>query len=131
MEFWLRRQCRPPAGPGAAAEARREVHRLADQALFVGHVVSRASEDDAALIASELVAHADGACVLELRLASDGLDILVMGARPPFPAPTGRGPYVFWWDLVTMLARDVTVRRRTPSSGAVVRVHVDAERPAR
>ncbi|MFF7814605.1 hypothetical protein ACFZCF_22200 [Streptomyces sp. NPDC007945] len=129
MEFWLRRWCRPAPGPGAAAEARREVHRLADQALLVGHVVSRTSEDDAALIASELVAHVGGGCVLELRLAAEGLDILVRDARPPFPAPAGRGPYVFWWDLVTLLAQEVTVRR-TPSSAAVVRVRVDAERPS-
>ncbi|MEU9852444.1 hypothetical protein [Streptomyces sp. NPDC047974] len=129
MEVWLRRRCRAAGGPGAAARARREVHRLADQALFVGHVVSQASEDDAALIASELVAHADGACVLELRLAPDGLDILVTGTRAPLPDTTGRGPYVYWWDLVTLLARDVTVRRRTPSSGAAVLAHVDTECP--
>ncbi|MEU2507374.1 hypothetical protein ABZ621_22065 [Streptomyces sp. NPDC007863] len=130
MEVWLRRRCRAAGGPGAAARARREVHRLADEALFDGHAVSQASEDDAALIASELVAHADGACVLELRLVSDGLDILVTGARPPLPGANGRGPYVYWWDLVTLLARDITVRHRTPSSGAVVLARVDTERPS-
>lgn len=131
MEVWLRRRCRPTGGPGSAACARREVHRLADQALLVGHVVSQASEDDAALIASELVAHAGGACVLELRLVSDGLDILLMGARPSLPSTTGRGPYVYWWDLVTLLARDITVRRRTPAAGAVILAHVDTEGPPR
>ncbi|NML50842.1 hypothetical protein HHL19_20255 [Streptomyces sp. R302] len=129
MEVCLRQRSQPVGGPGAAAYARREVHRLADQALFFGQVVRQASEDDAALIASELVAHAGGLCVLELRLASDGLDILVMGARPPSEAATAHGPYVFWWDLVTLLARDVTVRRSTPASGAVVRAHVDTECP--
>ncbi|GGY76879.1 hypothetical protein [Streptomyces omiyaensis] len=130
MDVWVRRRCRPAGGPGAAARARREVHRLADQALAVGHVVSRASEDDAALIVSELVAHAGGGCVLELTLAPEGLAILVSGVPPPVAVRTGRRQFVFWWDLVTLLARDVTVRRSTAASGAVVRVRVDAERPS-
>ncbi|MFE5792662.1 hypothetical protein ACFQ8C_08790 [Streptomyces sp. NPDC056503] len=128
VEVWARRQCRLAGGPGTSARARREVHRLADQALFVGRAVSQASEGDAALVASELVAHAEGACVLELTLASDGFDILVRGVPPPVPSRAGRA-YVPWWDLVTRLAREITIGRAPSSGGGTIRVRIDTTCP--
>ncbi|MFC9491428.1 hypothetical protein ACFTZM_35870 [Streptomyces hydrogenans] len=128
VEVWVRRRRRLARGPGAAARARREVHLLADQALLLGHAVSRRSEDDAALVTSELVAAAGGGCVLELTVAPDGLDILVSGVRPPGPPRGGSRPYVVWWDLVSRVARDTTVCR-DPACDATVRARIDLGSP--
>ncbi|MFF2775918.1 hypothetical protein ACFVU3_13495 [Streptomyces sp. NPDC058052] len=124
MDVWVRRQRWFSGGPGAAAQARHEVHGLAGDALLIGHAVSQRSEGDAALVASELVSHAGGACVLELVLTSGGFDILVSGLPSSVPALTGTGRCVFWWELVTRLARELTVSSTSPL-GVTVRVRID------
>ncbi|MDX2290908.1 MULTISPECIES: hypothetical protein [Streptomyces] len=109
-------------GPGAAARARAEVHRLADEALLAGLPVSEVVEGDAALVASELVAHTDGDCALELALTAGGMDIRV--ASSTWQAAPGGREHLAWWGLLRLLARDMTVRTHTVAGVTTVRVQV-------
>ncbi|MGA5194536.1 ATP-binding protein [Streptomyces exfoliatus] len=117
-------------GPGAAARARQEVHRLAGDALLAGHPLRPTTENDAMLVVSELVTnairYADGECTLDLALEGDGIGIDVHDhnsepPRPKKPDPGREGG--FGWGIVTRLVDHVTVRREP--DGKTVHAHVD------
>ncbi|GAA3398620.1 ATP-binding protein [Streptomyces roseoviridis] len=128
----VRRHC-DIHGPHAAAQARREVHRLTQEALLAGDRVSPAEEDDAMIVVSELVTnavrHAGGTCSLDLALRADGIDIDVSDGSPETPRPRepallGEGGY--GWGIVARLARDLSVRGG--AHGKTIHAHVDPPR---
>ncbi|MER7515563.1 ATP-binding protein [Streptomyces sp. NPDC126499] len=128
----VRRHC-DIHGPHAAAQARQEVHRLTQEALLAGDRVSRAEEDDAMIVVSELVTnavrHAGGTCSLDLALRPDGIDIDVSddspeAPRPREPALLGEGGY--GWGIVAHLTRDLSVRGG--AHGKTIHAHIDPPR---
>ncbi|MEV6247868.1 ATP-binding protein [Streptomyces sp. NPDC051742] len=117
-------------GPGAAARARQEVHRLAGDALLAGHPLRPTTENDAVLVVSELVTnairYAGGECTLDLAVEGDGIGIDVHDHNPDPPRPKQPDPGReggFGWGIVTRLVGHVTVRREP--DGKTVHAHVD------
>ncbi|MEU9292241.1 ATP-binding protein [Streptomyces sp. NPDC048266] len=117
-------------GPGAAARARQEVHRLAGDALVAGHPLRQATENDAVLVVSELVTnairYADGECTLDLALEGDGIGIDVHDGNPDPPRPRAHDPAReggFGWGIVARLVDDLTVHR--DAHGKTVHAHVE------
>ncbi|MFJ9576417.1 ATP-binding protein [Streptomyces sp. NPDC101191] len=117
-------------GPYAAARARAEVHRLAQEAWLAGGTVEQTVEDDAVLVVSELVGnavrHAGGACSLDLAFGPAGIDIDVSDPNPEPPRPRsiettsegGRG-----WGIVSRLTSELTVQG--DQRGKTVHAHID------
>ncbi|MFI8828552.1 ATP-binding protein [Streptomyces sp. NPDC053431] len=125
----VRRHC-DIHGPGAAAQARQEVRRLAQEALRAGRPVDAAAEDDTVIVVSELVTnavrYAGGECSLDLALRQDGIDIDVSDHSPAAPRPRQRAPGEeggFGWGIITRLATDVTVSGHP--DGKTVHAHID------
>ncbi|MFJ8659856.1 ATP-binding protein [Streptomyces sp. NPDC093795] len=117
-------------GPGAAARARQEVHRLAGDALVAGRPLRSTTENDAVLVVSELVTnairYADGECTLDLALEGGGIGIDVHDHNPEPPRPTAHDPAReggFGWGIVTRLVASLTVHR--DADGKTVHAHVE------
>ncbi|MFF1510296.1 ATP-binding protein [Streptomyces sp. NPDC058326] len=117
-------------GPGAAARARLEVHRLAGDALRAGRPLPPATENAAVLVVSELVTnairYADGECTLDLALEGDGIGIDVHDHNPDPPRPKAPDPGReggFGLGIVSRLVDSLTVR--SEPDGKTVHAHVD------
>ncbi|THA86601.1 ATP-binding protein [Streptomyces sp. A0592] len=118
-------------GRSAAAQARRAAR---------SHLAGTEEDDDglppplaldtALLLISELVTnavrHTRGGCMLEVRLASDGIDIEVTdtsSAEPQARPPCRRGEGGWGWHLVNRLGTDVGIRHHA-AGGKTIHVRV-------
>ncbi|MFE5489356.1 ATP-binding protein [Streptomyces virginiae] len=118
-------------GRNAAAQARRATRAHLDAAASSGdESLPPLTTDTALLLISELVTnavrHTSGGCLLEVRLASDGIDIEVTDtsdAEPEPRRPDRRGEGGWGWHLVNRLGSDVGIRHHA-AGGKTIHVRV-------
>ncbi|MFD5620360.1 ATP-binding protein [Streptomyces yangpuensis] len=118
-------------GRNAAAQARRAARaHLVTAAEDDGGYLPPLTMDTALLLISELVTnavrHTSGGCLLEVRLASEGIDIEVTDtsdAEPEPRRPDRRGEGGWGWHLVNRLGTDVGIHHHA-AGGKTIHVRV-------
>ncbi|AQT75772.1 hypothetical protein B1K54_32915 [Streptomyces sp. fd1-xmd] len=118
-------------GRSAAAQARRAARiHLEETAADHHELIPPLALDTALLLISELVTnavrHTSGGCLLEVRLAADGIDIEVTDtsdAEPQPRRPDRRGEGGWGWHLVNRLGTDVGIRHHA-AGGKTIHVRV-------
>ncbi|MFJ6782797.1 ATP-binding protein [Streptomyces yangpuensis] len=118
-------------GRSAAAQARRAARaHLVTAAEGDGGYLPPLAMDTALLLISELVTnavrHTSGGCLLEVRLASEGIDIEVTDtsdAEPEPRRPDRRGEGGWGWHLVNRLGTDVGISHHA-AGGKTIHVRV-------
>ncbi|MBZ9599724.1 MULTISPECIES: ATP-binding protein [Streptomyces] len=121
-------------GRSAAAQARRAARgHLVMAAESDGEYLPPLALDTALLLISELVTnavrHTGGGCLLEVRLASEGIDIEVTDTSDEEPEPRRpdrRGEGGWGWHLVNRLGTDVAIRHHA-AGGKTIHVRVPRE----
>ncbi|MFJ6797646.1 ATP-binding protein [Streptomyces sp. NPDC091268] len=118
-------------GQGAAADARHAARSFLAPSSPAHPEVPPLVVDTALLVISELVTnavrHTDGACVLDLSLEPDGIEIDVTdtsSVEPRARPPGHQGEGGWGWHLVNRLGTDVRIDHHGPGHGKTVHVRV-------